>query len=501
MIQTIGNSTELLAFNILKLFHSFRAAMPSKIEIKISSNQQGAEKEAPLNRYESKQAIKDDQNKKAIEDIFCQLLNNCERYLCTEPESEELFEFLDPLISDSQCQIHSILIISLLLKLRDENGVPRFRNIKKLSDEDRNLLSLAVLFSALKYEEKDDVGFGINTQLMDNLGIFTGRAKVEKKYINQLKGTFNSYSIDYLKEISNGNVRNIFEACDASLRSKKTKLNLQLLPCYGSFYTLFKYMEEMSLPIVFSLIRFKVDSDEPNGRLRISSKTLLFYKFEKNKNTFVFKSRKDISEADRLQPTIAFTCYSVINKNYPEHFEDYMDGTEVPSDKFLTEDCDIRELLMLDAAGHVQLTAIDGMNDELHTEDYVKHLYDLNSNPTVKPGSNPFNGNFDLIQDNVFGCFKFHYQIAEKFGAVNTRYSFTTRINDLASEAEKAIVRRSENTFFAIEHVNVSNYARECSLLNTHMVGTGVPLVEPKILSKTKDPTFLESRLAKICSF
>ncbi|KAJ6647463.1 hypothetical protein Bhyg_02686 [Pseudolycoriella hygida] len=448
---------------------------------------------------QGKRKLKVEQNRKEIDEVFDKVLKVCEEYLLVS--HEDLFEFLDPIISDSQCQIHSLLIIGILLKLCDGNGVPQYKNITQLPIFDRKLLSYAVLFSTIKYEEKDNVGFVIINHLLDSIGIFSGKVTAEKGVLNNLKQSFNSSSIEYFKKISSGNMRKIFDVCDANLSSKRDKMKLQLLPCYGTFYSFFKYMEKMDLPIVVSLIRFDAGSSETDGKLKINGKSLLFYKFRKSRNKVFFESKKDLSEAERAQLTIVFTCFSVINENIPEQFKDYMDGTQLPSDKFLTDDCDIRELLMLSPAGHTQLTAIHGMNDKLHTEDYIRYLYKQHSDSSVIPGPQNFKGNFDLIEKNVFGCYQFHYKIAERFGMVNSRYAFRCSIlNQHLSGTEKIVQvnRRKENTFFSIDHVNVSTYSREYDLLNTFMVGTEAPLVELKVLSKTNDRIFLQSRLAKI---
>lgn len=118
----------------------------------------------------------------------------------------------------------------------------------------------------------------------------------------------------------------MFSECDFSL-SHSSRAKLQLLPYFASFHAVFKYMQENNLPIVVSLVilvRFNTNSDEPNHKLHINSKCLLFDEFQKCQNTYVYKNVSDLSDKEKLKPTIAFTCFSVIHNECPEHYKEYM---------------------------------------------------------------------------------------------------------------------------------------------------------------------------------
>lgn len=473
---------------ILSLFLFAAQTMSDIIEKTVDSKKiNGKQKTADcFNRLKRRS----DRTKKILAEIFDNVLAHCEQFLFAG--HEDIFDLLDPVISDAQCQVHSLFIISKWLQIQDINNF-QDDNPKRLSSV--KLLSYVVLLSALKYEEKDEVGFIIYSQLVDGLGIFSGSVKAEKSFISNLKQTFNLYSIEYLKEISNGNIKKIFQDCNAILDYSKNPL--QLVPCYVTFYTLFKYMAERNLPIVLSLTRFRADPEVSNGGLNIISKSLFYFEFQKSKNTFVFRREKDLSEEEMQQPTVTFNCFSIINWQYPKYFEEYMDGTELPSHKFLTEECDIRDLIMIIGAGHIQL-----INEEMDETTSVTPLFEQYSDTSVKPGPHPFKGNFNLIEKNVHGCYKYHQKIAEKFGIAHSRYSFKSQFLDQSNAEERSVLvnRRSENTFFTINHVKVLTYLKSSEVLNSYTVGSGVPLIEPKSFNKTDARTALETSLAKVLS-
>ncbi|XP_037041643.1 uncharacterized protein LOC119078254 [Bradysia coprophila] len=431
------------------------------------------------------------QIEKDFKEIFVNILSRCEQILFAD--GKDPFEFLDPILSDTQCHIHALFIISKLTQLGNNSQTCDFKNLKTLPSTERTLLSYVVLLSILKYEEIDEVGFVRVNRLIDYFGILTGRTNAEKLFIAGLKETFNSHSTQNLKDLTSGKLKQVLEECDASLRIKKFRLQLQ--PCYASLYTVLKYMGDNNLPIIIPLVRFK--TGQLDDKLSIESKTLLYFEFQKSKNSFVYKNEKNLTEEDRTRPTIVITCYSVITNNYPEYFEEFMDGSQLPSDKFLTEDVDVRELLLVTAAGHAQLA---GNNNENRTDDYVKELYKKNSNLSMVPSCTAFAGNFDLIEDNIYGCYERHYNMAQKYGIVDARYSYRLKCADEQGMIESFafVIRRNENTLFNVDHVAVSTFNREFKRMNTYVVGAAVPLKEPENFCKAKAQEYVTSKLSEI---
>lgn len=428
-----------------------------------------------------------------VEEAFERTLANCEQLF--NVACEDIFDLLDPVISDSQCHIHAVFIISLFLQAYDKNGIVTY-DFRRLSTEDRKLLSHVALLSLLKYEETDKVGFVVHSQLMDNLGIFAGKVKAEKKFIGNLKASFNASSVEYMKRIATGNIKKIFDGCNVSFH--RSNIQLKLLPCYVTCHVLFQFIEENILPIVISLVRFNVE--ESDNKLNISSKSLLFYEFQKDKNTFVFKHKKLLKEDEKVQPTIAFTCYSVITKKYPGYFEEYIDGGQVPSDSFLTERCDIRDLFLVNAAGHIQLTSNDPLNEGEKIRESMGQIYKQNSNVSDECGRSGFMGIFDRVENNVFGCFELHEEMAKQFGIAGSRYSFKSRLIDQSSATDNThvVFRRCENTFFALDHVKISTYSRESDLFKKFVINCKVPLVEQTNFNNSIVQNFLQSRRSKL---
>lgn len=113
-------------------------------------------------------------------------------------------------------------------------------------------------------------------------------------------------------------------------------------------------------------------------------------------------------------------------------------------------------------------------------------------------GPQQFKGNFDLIEKNVYGCFEFHYKLAEQFGLVNAFGIFKIRVHDPSTTTEKSVGVKRRIHFFCIDHVNMPTYSKSYELSECSEVDAEVILDVPIDFSKSKARTFLESKLAEM---
>lgn len=401
------------------------------------------------------------QKKTEDESTFEIVLNRCISLL--NDENQDIFELLDPLVTDTQCHIHSVLIIDKLLKAYDKNEEPHY-NMKRLGIEDIKILSYAVLLSLLKYEEKDEFGFVVHHQLLNSSRIFTNRRKAEQRFINEIKQMFNSASTDFMKQNSSEKIKTILETCEVLLNS--TRIKLKSYPHYVTVYAALQYMEKQKLPIIISLMQFNVNAEKND--LNIHRKSVLFYEFQDDQKMFRYKKHENLNEHDKNQPTIAFTCFSVINnnKNNAKH-------EQLLSEKILTENCDIRDVLMINFAGYLNIKSNTQINESKSKQEYMKTVFKQHSNQNIAMGSNPFEGNFRLIEENIFGCYEFHNEMSENF-MVKGRY-----LKYVSKEEDVIVVNRTwENIFLNADHANVSSYSREYENLNRLNIHARVPLAE-----------------------
>lgn len=96
--------------------------------------------------------------------------DNCKKQLVEilTKNDQKIFDLVDPLLSDNQCQIHSIFILNILLKCyRYEE---RSFDVKLLQDDDMDILSEAVLLTFIKIEQIDAFGIQIRQESLENFG-------------------------------------------------------------------------------------------------------------------------------------------------------------------------------------------------------------------------------------------------------------------------------------------------------------------------------------------
>lgn len=377
----------------------------------------------------------------------------------------------------TQCHIHSVLIIYKLLKAYDINGVPHY-NMKRLENEDIKILSYAVLLSLLKYEKKDEFGFVVHHQLMNGAGILTKRKKAERRFINGIKQHFNSVSTEFIKSVTSARMKSILVSCEVPFIS--TGIKLKSYPDYVTFYAALEYIEKQQLPIIVSLMQLNVNAETNN--LNIHRKSVLFYEFQDRQKIFRYKKHEHLNERDKSQPTIAFTCFSVINQNNNKNIISTESEQLLLSDKFLTEDCDIRDVIMVCVASYLNTKSNAQINEATTKQEYMKAAFKQHSNQNIEIGSQPFKGNFRLIEENIFGCYEFYHEMADRF-MLKGRY-----LNYVSKEEENVIAvnRTYENIFFGLDHVNASSYSREYAILNRLNISARVPLAERIYLKRAE---------------
>ncbi|WP_264329745.1 MULTISPECIES: OTU domain-containing protein [unclassified Wolbachia] len=388
-----------------------------------------------------------------------EILARCEELICDKcDKGEDIFELLDPLVSDSLCQIRPLFILSMLPKFCKEGKLSR-DEVKNLTKKEKDLFLPVILLSLLKYRKKDKLGIAVLEESIDNFGgVSLGKDK-EEELIAKMKSEINLHSIEYIKNIANERVQKILGTCKGVLLYSKHNITLKVLPCYISVYAVISCMEQKGLPIIISLVRI----NRVNDQLSIDSKDVLFYKFQaENKKTFYYKKEEDVDENEKVQPTLAFFCFSLINGECSKEYKEYADGTQVPSKKFLTEDCDIRNILMLHPAGHIQLPLCTKLpeedkpsKDEEKLRKYVESLYEKCPDGSVEL-QDPLVDDFHSIDKDFLGYNNMHVNFARRFGIKDTRYSHHVKVGNLAK-----VTRRSENALFAIHHICLSNYSRE----------------------------------------
>ncbi|XP_066248752.1 uncharacterized protein [Euwallacea similis] len=281
-------------------------------------------------------------------------------------DSNHVFKLLDPLVSDNQCQIHSLLILDVLNKHYDISTSSY--NIKELGEEDKKILSRAVLLTLLKVKHSDTFGLGLrNISSNDFCGLVTSKCR-ESEFIDEIKKEFNSYSVKYMRDATTGKIKDVFTKGGA-VTSKGVEL--KLLPCYGSFCVLIDKIQKTKYPIILSFVDIRVKkSADSEVVYTLTDKYVLFYEFREDK--FYYKENPDNSEKKR--PAIVFFGYNLINLDVS--VSKYLESIAKSPKNFLKK-VDPRHILLLSAAGHSQLckgAMLSAKEEKGDPEEYVRKL-------------------------------------------------------------------------------------------------------------------------------
>lgn len=354
---------------------------------------------------------------------FERVLDRCVEILTDAMNSGgDVLELLDPLISDAQCHMHSVLILEVLRKCYD-NRDRSFRGVEKLDDKDKKILAYAVLFSLMRVQHKDTLGFVVQESSIHdfNLSVLDHRKK-EKRYTIEARKEFNSYSVEYVKNVASDNIKEILmESAVTSARSK-----MHLLPFYASMHAVIDYIKARKLPIIVPLISICTRVVGKDIKYRIRSKDVRFYEFREDRgNRFYYKN--NVGESEKYLPTVAINCYRLIAGSTPD----------------ISTAHDITDLLMLYAASHGQLatnTVLPAGYEDAN--EYVIKLYE--NHPTV-------------LDD-----FEHYHELGKKYNLIDARYSSCIPASAEGGIEKLLTVERSrKGIFFFVDHIFVSNYHRE----------------------------------------
>lgn len=369
-------------------------------------------------------------------------------------DHDNAFDMLDPLVSDNQCHMHSLLLLNILRKCY---RVEDFSfDLNRLNDYDIEILSLAAFLSHFKVATIDDFDFVVREVSLDNFCKAFDTKTAERRFIGSVKAKFNVESTRFIKSLATDEVKCIMEACSAYRLYSGHEL--QLLPHYPTLFPIFAYLKENDLPILVVLQRLERKSVATTAGLqyRLHSTEIMLFKLENG----TYRLCDQPTQAEKFQPTIAFSWFSCIgygpsDKNYLSKFRRFIDESTFPSRKFF-RNCDITNLLMMSAAEYQlpsspTLSIPDGYGNG---KVYAEYLFKMNSvNSTTTTKCYDIESEFDLHSTNVYEKYIGHYNLA-----LDCNSGDCSKYCEVVNGAVK---RTDKNIFFAPVHVQVSNYKRE----------------------------------------
>lgn len=376
--------------------------------------------------------------------------DNCKKQLVEilTKNDQKIFDLVDPLLSDNQCQIHSIFILNILLKCyRYEE---RSFDVKLLQDDDMDILSEAVLLTFIKIEQIDAFGIQIRQESLENFGGYVCSKKMESKFLAQTKENFNSKSVEFIRKIAKKSVKQILDNCTATIPHSKIKL--KVLPCYPTVYAMMTYIKEKGLPIVVGLKRIELRKKSFDVKYRVNSVDIFYYKWDGVK----FQCKENLTECELKQPCITFDSYSLydIDSSSLNH-ENYVEKFKFPSNSFFVN-CDIGHMIMASLSTHFQLSESKELtiNAGYHSsDDYIHSIY-KNSSTKSQEQCFSVDSQFESNNTNVYEQYLAHVRLAEDINCKNSQYA---RFHKCMA------TRRTQNTFFGVRHARVSNYFKEYS--------------------------------------
>lgn len=358
---------------------------------------------------------------------------------------------VDPLISDHQCQCHSLLLFHILSKCFDSER--HTYDFEKLSEKDIEILSFGVLISILKIECEDKFGIVTRQESIMNLGgKMVLSKKQEKKFISDVKEMFNDESIQFIRRIATLNVKKILNECSASVTHNH--ITLHLLPCYITFYAILTHMKENNLPIIIVLTKVLKVGQCDDIQYSVTSRDILYCEWQGN----TLRCKNNLNDFDKIRPAIGVTSHSIIgfepiDEYFVSKFKKYIDGEEFPSKKFM-QNCDIGHLLMISAASHFQLSESKSLvipTKNQNRNEYTKYIFEKFSDNANIPDFTP-DSRFDFNGTNIYNEFIAHHKLGQECYVFNQQYN--------TGEGEK-IRRSSVNTFFTTTHMYVTNFLQE----------------------------------------
>lgn len=365
----------------------------------------------------------------------------------------KLFDAIDPLLSDNQCQVHSLFVLSILLKCyRPDNAS---YDIMSLDENDIETLSDAAFLTSIKIDQADGFGVVLRQKSLEHFGGSLDSRKNESKFIARVKERFNGKSVDFMRSIAEGSVKRILDDCVASIPHSKIKL--KILPCYATVYALMAYVRTKRLPILIALKRIELRDCHSGSRYKVNSLVSYYYRW--NGVKFQYHSRSSLNECELKQPSVAFDCYSLYNvrpcvgANFKH--EKYADGSTFPSHSFFIG-CDIGHLIMAALSTHFQLSESKelAINPGYQTsDDYIRSVFKSHSTDSTKQ-SFTVDSRFKWDCANVYEQYLAHRELARDFNGEQSQYATFDR---------SLITRRVRNAFFGVRHARVSNYLMECT--------------------------------------
>lgn len=380
------------------------------------------------------------------------VLNHCKIILLdTLQNNGNIFEILDPLVSDNQCQMHSLMLLNILRKCYKIDDYSY--DVNRLNSTDIKILSYAVLLSYLKGATIDKFNFVVHEVSLDNFCNYFSTKSAEKRYIASVKVKFNAESVEFIRSLATEDVKSILNECTAVRFYSGNQL--QLMPNYSIMFPLFTYLKDHSLPILILFQRLEREMVESDLKYRLHSTEVLLFKLEQGK----YRLCDEVNDNDRMQPTIAFKCYSCIgyepsDENYLSKFGKYIDDSIFPSQVFF-QNCDIINLLMMASADY-QLPASPSLllpNGYDNAQTYAEMLYKTNSSRSIRKCYS-IHSECSVDSTNIYEQYIGHYNLALACNSSDcTQY---------CEVVNGAIKRTDRNVFFAIGHVCISNYEREC---------------------------------------
>lgn len=362
-----------------------------------------------------------------------------------------IFDIIDPIVSDSLCHVHSVLILHTLLKCYNLDRCSY--DVDRLQENDIEILSNAVLLSLMKVLQSDKINFVIHELSLEDFCNFIHKSKrQERKFIAGVKAKFNSESVRLLRSLGTGEVKCILNKCSAFIHHSHFQLNV--LPCYATMFALFGYIRDNGLPIIVVLRRIVRTTVEMNVKYRVHSREIMFFQFDQGR----YKLGENLSECDKLRPVITFNCFSSIdfgssNSNYMSKFSKYIEESEFPSTKFLIN-CDIVNLLMMAMANHTQLCESSELQlpkGHVNRDAYCKMLYKTSSTAFIEK-SYCVESEFELNCNNIYEQYISHFNLGLECNSDHNPYAdFTNGV----------FKRTNNNILLGMEHVTVSNYYNE----------------------------------------
>lgn len=299
-------------------------------------------------------------------------LENHERFTENYNVNTSQNSFPDPLVGDTQCQIHTIVLYDILKKQKQKETENENKN------ENENYLNNCKLLT-----------FAKSPQIDKNGKIFSEKLHIEKipeKIIKKLekpgnrkisnrdkRGLFSKakqsisekefkFLEEYYKNLNNEHLMKYFLEEKNLIYLKSDRIHLNVLPCYLSFHFFLNYLIKENALLIIHLTRFlgkitkaseepKV-SVEPNGPEDFSlyKEFTLFYRYKKS----FFSLLEETSEL-KNEMAIVIAIHSDLINELPEITNSCF--YESDPEKFITrfKEINIYRLLGVIGAAHRQI--------------------------------------------------------------------------------------------------------------------------------------------------